>query len=83
MQSMSLYCRDPGNSWVDRNRAGTSVGSGKILVITFQAKILGKQNFPYQVGYDWSIKAGDEAVIFVMDLFMLEGGTSHRLCTVH
>lgn len=26
------------------------------------------------MGYDWSIKAGDEAVIFVMDLFMLGGG---------
>lgn len=52
---------------------GIYVGPSKVLVITFQAKLLGKQNYPYQVDCDSSINAGDEAVIFVLDLFVVGG----------
>lgn len=56
---------------------GIYVGPSKVLVITFQAKPLGKQNYPYQVDCDSSINAGDEAVILSWICVWWEA--SHRL----
>lgn len=41
--------------------SGTQVGSGKVLVITFQTKILGEQDYLCRLACGWSLRAGDQS----------------------